>query len=132
MRLRFAPKVPVGWLEQLYRRDALGIQDEDLVDKVAVRLYARRRDVLLVRDSRVACIGRPPLPSSSAALLRWQLLSLGCTEAWSWGRIVRLGRRGGNQPAALGRRGQDTSQPRRGLGSLVQLLGAEHLVGTRE
>jgi hypothetical protein len=71
MRVRFAPKVPVGWLEQLYRRDALGIQDEDLVDKVAARLYARCRDVLLVGDSRVKClecgtvfevpwIGQPP------------------------------------------------------------------------
>jgi hypothetical protein len=71
MRLRFAPKVPVGWLEQLYRRDALGIQDDDLVDKVGTRLYARCHDVLLVSDSRVEClecgtvfevpwIGQPP------------------------------------------------------------------------
>ncbi len=56
MRVRFAPKVPVGWLEQLYRRDALGIQDGELLEKVAARLYARCRDVLLVSDSRVACV----------------------------------------------------------------------------
>ena len=53
--LHYAPKVPVGWIEQLYRRDALGLRDDELVEKVGERLLARCRDVLRVSDSRVAC-----------------------------------------------------------------------------
>lgn len=53
--LRFAPKVPLGWIVQLYRRDALGIQDSELLDKVVIRLYARCLDVLAVSDSLVRC-----------------------------------------------------------------------------
>lgn len=55
MRLRYAPKVPVAWLEQLYRRDALGVRDTELLEKVGVRLYERCQDILLVSDSRVIC-----------------------------------------------------------------------------
>src|SRR5215207_7402269 len=55
MRPRFAPKVPVSWLEQLYRRDALGVRDTDLLDKVGARLFARCQDALRVSDSRVLC-----------------------------------------------------------------------------
>jgi hypothetical protein len=54
-RLRFAPKVPVAWVVQLYRRDALLLQDEELVGKVGGRLYARCLDILMVSDGRVAC-----------------------------------------------------------------------------
>src|SRR5260221_365322 len=54
-RLRFAPKVPVGWIVQLYRRDALQLQDDELVDKVGGRLYARCLDILMVSDGRLAC-----------------------------------------------------------------------------
>src|SRR6266568_7610778 len=54
-RLRFAPKVPVAWIVQLYRRDALQFQDEELVDKVGGRLYARCLDILMVSDGRLAC-----------------------------------------------------------------------------
>jgi hypothetical protein len=52
---RFAPKVPLGWIVQIYRRDALGIQDSELLDKVGARLYARCLDVLAVSDSLVRC-----------------------------------------------------------------------------
>ena len=52
---RFAPKVPAGWIVQLYRRDALGIQDWELLDKVGARLYARCLEVLAVSDSLVRC-----------------------------------------------------------------------------
>ena len=45
-RLRFAPKVPVAWVVQLYRRDALLLQDEELVGKVGGRLYARCMDII--------------------------------------------------------------------------------------
>ena len=54
-RLRYAPKVPVSWLEQLYRRDALGVRDYEMLEKVGARLYERCRDVLMVSDSRVDC-----------------------------------------------------------------------------
>jgi hypothetical protein len=56
-RLRFAPKVPVAWIVQLYRRDALQLQDEELVEKVGGRLYARCLDILMVSDGRLACPG---------------------------------------------------------------------------
>ncbi len=54
-RPTYAPKVPVGWIVGLYRSDALGLRDEDLVDKVGWRLHARCQDVLMVTASRVAC-----------------------------------------------------------------------------
>jgi hypothetical protein len=54
-RLRFAPKVPLAWIVQLYRRDALQLQDEELVGKVGGRLYARCLDILMVSDGRLAC-----------------------------------------------------------------------------
>src|SRR6266568_4488278 len=54
-RLRFAPKVPVAWIVQLYRRDALQFHDEELVDKIGGRLYARCLDILMVSDGRLAC-----------------------------------------------------------------------------
>jgi hypothetical protein len=40
---------------QLYRRDSLGIQDTELMDKVGGRLYARCLDILDTSDSRVRC-----------------------------------------------------------------------------
>jgi len=54
-RLRFAPKVPVAWIVQLYRRDALQLHDDELVGKVGGRLYARCLDILMVSDGRLAC-----------------------------------------------------------------------------
>ncbi|MDQ6670133.1 MAG: hypothetical protein M3069_05200 [Chloroflexota bacterium] len=54
-RLRFAPKVPVAWIVQLYRRDALRLHDDELADKVGGRLFARCLDVLMVSDGRVPC-----------------------------------------------------------------------------
>jgi ribosomal protein L37AE/L43A len=55
LKPRFASKVPVGWIVQLYRRDALGIRDLELLNKVGARLYARCMDVLAVSDSLVSC-----------------------------------------------------------------------------
>lgn len=51
----YAPPVPVGWIVRLYRSDAAGLRDDELIEKVGWRLYARCRDVLMVSDSRVAC-----------------------------------------------------------------------------
>jgi hypothetical protein len=59
-RLRCAPKVPVAWVVQLYRRDALLLQDEELVAKFGGRLYARCMDILMVSDGRVASPGARP------------------------------------------------------------------------
>jgi hypothetical protein len=84
VRLHFAPKVPLGWIEQLYRRDALGMHDAQLLDKVGARLYARCRDVLLVSDSTVVCpdcgarvlvpwMGQPPAQVSACAGCGWTI-----------------------------------------------------------
>jgi hypothetical protein len=54
-RPRFAPKVPLAWIVQLYRRDALGIQDSELLDKLGGRLYTRCIDVIAVSDSLLSC-----------------------------------------------------------------------------
>jgi hypothetical protein len=62
-RPRFAPKVPVAWIVQVYRRDALGIQDPELLDKVGGRLYTRCLDVLAVSASFVRCPLVPRTPA---------------------------------------------------------------------
>ncbi|MGI8549884.1 MAG: hypothetical protein ACR2PL_03645 [Dehalococcoidia bacterium] len=54
-RPRYAPNVPIVWIVRLYQSDALGIRDEEQVDKVGWRLHARCSDVLLVSDSMVKC-----------------------------------------------------------------------------
>ncbi|GAC1431006.1 MAG: hypothetical protein NVSMB65_04500 [Chloroflexota bacterium] len=54
-RLTYAPKVPIGWIVALYRSDALGLRDDELVARVGWRLYARCRDVLMVSASQVCC-----------------------------------------------------------------------------
>lgn len=45
----------MAWVVQLYRRDALGIADDELMDKVGGRLYARCLDVIAVSRSRIQC-----------------------------------------------------------------------------
>jgi hypothetical protein len=81
---RFAPKMPLGWIVQLYRRDALGIQDSELLDKVGARLYARCLDVLAVSDSLVRCplcqtefellwIGQPPDSVGKCPNCNWSI-----------------------------------------------------------
>jgi hypothetical protein len=54
-QIRFAPKLPVALIVRLYRSDALGARDEELLADVGWRLYARCQDVLLVSDSMVRC-----------------------------------------------------------------------------
>jgi len=51
MRIRWAPRVPMDWLKRLYEQDALGITDDELIDKVGERLYERCRDCVLVVDT---------------------------------------------------------------------------------
>jgi hypothetical protein len=54
-RLKYAPKVAVALVVRLYRSDALGLRDDDLLADVGWRLHARCRDVLLVSDSLARC-----------------------------------------------------------------------------
>jgi hypothetical protein len=82
--LHYAPKVPVGWIEQLYRCDALGVRDEELLEKVGQRLLARCLDVVRVSDSLCTCpacscdfevpwIGTPPSSVSLCPRCGWQI-----------------------------------------------------------
>jgi hypothetical protein len=56
LRLSYAPTLPIGQVVRLYRADAAGVRDEELLHQVAWLLYARCRDVLLVGDSKVRCL----------------------------------------------------------------------------
>jgi len=82
--MRFAPKVPVSWIVELYRRDALQLQDVELAEKVGARLYARCQDILLVSDSRLVCptcqtefhvpwIGEPPERATQCPSCGWRI-----------------------------------------------------------
>jgi hypothetical protein len=53
--IRWAPKLPVALIVRLYRVDAEGREDPDLLDDVGWRLLVRSRDVLLVCDSQLRC-----------------------------------------------------------------------------
>jgi hypothetical protein len=83
-RPTYAPKVPLEWIVRLYRRDAVGLRDDELVDKVGWRLQARCQDVLMVTASRVACplcqtefpvpwIGQPPERVPTCPQCGWQI-----------------------------------------------------------
>lgn len=54
-RVKYAPKLQVGLIARLYRSDALGLRDEELVDDVGWRLHARCGSLLLVGSSQVVC-----------------------------------------------------------------------------
>jgi hypothetical protein len=41
-RPTYAPRVPVGWIVRLYRSDAMGLHDTELVDNVGWRLHTAR------------------------------------------------------------------------------------------
>jgi len=40
LRPHYAPKVPAGWIVRLYKTDALGVRNEELVAKVGWRLLS--------------------------------------------------------------------------------------------
>jgi hypothetical protein len=82
--LTYAPKVPIGWIIHLYRSDAAGIRDDELVDKVGWRLHARCHDILMVSASQVACpvchteltvpwIGQPEDRVSTCPACAWSI-----------------------------------------------------------
>jgi hypothetical protein len=56
-RVRWAPKIRVEVVVRLYTADAEMRRDDELVDDLGWRLLARSRDVLLVSDSKVMCLG---------------------------------------------------------------------------
>lgn len=84
LRPKYAPKVPVGWIVRLYKTDALGIRDDELIDQVGWRLHARCCDVLMVSDSKVRCpacqtvfavpwVGQPEDENSTCPACGWSI-----------------------------------------------------------
>jgi hypothetical protein len=106
-RPRYAPKLPVALIERLYRADALGLQDDDLMRDVGWRLHARCRDVLMVSDSRVRCpvcrtelevpwIGQPAELAASCPGCAWSTTAGQYHASWRHQDL-----RGGNARAAF-------------------------------
>src|SRR4051794_35473623 len=57
--IRWAPRVPMDWVQRLYERDAQGIVDDELLDKVGYRLYDRCCDSIAVSETvqgRFTCL----------------------------------------------------------------------------
>jgi hypothetical protein len=54
-KIRWAPRLRPQLLKRLYERDAQGIQDLELCDKVGMILYMRCRTYILVRRGEVEC-----------------------------------------------------------------------------
>lgn len=54
-RIRWAPRVRQAAIWQLYRNDAQGILDQELIDEVGTALYARCQSILLVSSAKVRC-----------------------------------------------------------------------------
>jgi hypothetical protein len=50
-KIRWAPRVPMDWIQLLYERDGQGIVDDELLDKVGYRLYDRCCDSIAVSES---------------------------------------------------------------------------------
>jgi ribosomal protein L37AE/L43A len=80
-RPTFAPKVPLAWITRLYELDVSGGQD-DLAQRVGLRLWERCKDLLLVADSMLRCpacdtpfavpwIGRPDTDASVCPGCGW-------------------------------------------------------------
>jgi hypothetical protein len=54
-KIRWARRVSREKIRQLYRQDAQGIVDEELIDEVGTALYARCQSILLVSNAQVRC-----------------------------------------------------------------------------
>ena len=70
IRPRWAPRVPLELIKRLYVSDVRGLLDDDLVDEVGVRLYARCESILTVRE--IMRTGRIPCPACGATIQRDQ------------------------------------------------------------
>lgn len=53
--IRWAPKVQPGLIRRLYQQDALGIVDEELIDRAGWLLLQRCKSILMICDQQVAC-----------------------------------------------------------------------------
>lgn len=54
-KIRWARRVSREKIRQLYRQDAQGIVDEELIDEVGTALYTRCQSILLVSNAQVRC-----------------------------------------------------------------------------
>ena len=54
MTEKWAPRVPMEWIDKLYRTDAQGIVDDELIDKVGWRLHARCEDCISATSSAMS------------------------------------------------------------------------------
>lgn len=57
--IRWAPKVAQEKIRRLYRNDAAGLADEELIDEVAYGLYARCESILTVTDAHFGKVKCP-------------------------------------------------------------------------
>src|SRR5512139_3622643 len=51
-RIQWSPRIRMARIAQLYRLDALGLADEDLLNQVGYGLFQRCRSILMVTDGR--------------------------------------------------------------------------------
>lgn len=66
-RIRWAARVPKRKIRQLYKTDAKGIVDEELIDEVGYAFLARCEDILMVTG---AAAGRVRCPGCGEIILR--------------------------------------------------------------
>ncbi len=50
-RIRWAPRIKMAQIAQLYRLDAMGLADEDMLNQVGFGLFQRCRSILMVTDA---------------------------------------------------------------------------------
>jgi transposase len=55
-KIHWARRISREKIRQLYRQDAQGIVDEELIDEVGTALYARCQSILLVSNAQVRCL----------------------------------------------------------------------------
>jgi hypothetical protein len=90
--ITWAPKLSRTDIRRLYRRDAQGIVDEDLIDEIAYGFYARCQSILAVTE---ASHGRIRCPVCDEVILRQgydvdQLIRCqGCGWSVTWGAYKR-------------------------------------------
>jgi hypothetical protein len=90
--IKWAPKLSRADIRHLYRRDAQGVVDEDLIDEVAYGFYARCQSILTVTE---ASHGRIRCPVCAEVILRQgygvdqPICCQGCGWSVTWGAYKR-------------------------------------------
>ncbi len=90
--VRWAPRVSPTKLRKLYKTDALGLTDEELIDEVGFALYARCQSILIVTE---AAHGRVQCPQCTHTILRQRsdddevLRCAGCGWEMPWQQYHR-------------------------------------------